>query len=71
MAAPGYGEEEEPINTILGKVWSVSFCCVNTRDGFEMTRHNEETYIMCVSASGWLTAGPESVTLIAQETSPD
>lgn len=24
MEAPGYGEEEEPINTILGKVWSVS-----------------------------------------------
>ena len=26
MEAPGYGEEEEPLNTILGKVWSVSIC---------------------------------------------
>ena len=24
MEAPGYGEEEEPLNTILGKVWSVT-----------------------------------------------
>lgn len=33
MEAPGYGEEEEPINTILGKVLSVNICCIITRDG--------------------------------------
>ena len=27
MEAPGYGVEEEPINTILGKVW-LDFSCI-------------------------------------------
>lgn len=32
MEAPGYGEEEEPLNTILGKVWSVGIFCSITKD---------------------------------------
>lgn len=33
MEAPGYGEEEEPINTILGKVGLLFFIILNDTAG--------------------------------------
>lgn len=44
MEAPGYGEEEEPINTILGKVWCVSIYCRITTDGSEWASSTNEDF---------------------------
>lgn len=45
MEAPGYGEEEEPINTILGKVGLLFFIILND------TAVDQEVYfVTCVQA---------------------
>lgn len=45
MEAPGYGEQEEPINTILGKVWPVSICCRITTVGSLWATSTDEYFI--------------------------